>query len=367
MLEDVSRRRKLWGMERNDFDSRAIKRLVRTMPKGKGTNQNGILAVGQINDIEARSLAILVAVCAAQKMIDGMANEGFPPGMPGEYVFREYCNALGHDDAYELMHACAVNLIKICKSISRQRRLLKMVKDVAKTNPLSQDWLEIIQREANMFSQRLDYLSGTVIPSNFHMTPFYLYEVNSGGGFEKDAFAYLGYDTRIFNEDELPGVEEYKNRIMGIIETHADGLHEVIDDASVYLVARRKNHEAISRAKKEEEDNMVQKRRDEAEEELYRLNRHAQGLVRKKLPVMLDRLFDNYSELYVVTAAVIPKGKGKPVKCGFLRRKPGGVAFTGSPESMTVYKTKGEAEEAEKSFLSERGQYGMASVSIITR
>ena len=257
MLPDVSKRKTMWGYARRSYDNAMIHKIIAVPEKNYdgGTTRNAVPIIKRMNVYlqESRYLAIKMYVLA--EVFREIRNGSYQDSDTGCGIFRTYAENIPSALANRAVKNCA----GVGKSISAQRRLFKMVKDVIKVNKINRDWEDLLKSQLDYVEERMDYVTRVTLMENMRGTPieiFVKYLEKNGKTLNEDIESFIENNPGLYDDINAdPAVIAYKQHIESVLDRNSNekDLHELIQEGLHQLEQKAKRDERLTRQREEEE------------------------------------------------------------------------------------------------------------------
>lgn len=342
MLPDISKRRRLWGLDRKKYDDSQLHAIIDMKNNDGCTTNNCVPIVQRMNVYLDESRGLIVEASAIFYFMLDLVK--------GKYAESESVVIQMYDENIDkgLLGASLKNMMRMIKSLSRQRKLCKKVKHVIKCNKLSGDWAELLNNFMDDLDKRLMYIREVPIPANLVNTPmgaYVDYLGMMGMTVSEDIRLFMNTSGDIFDNDDQ-SVKLYKDHVMGILCSLDGGMAQtLVDKARPGMDARRRRIENGVAADEANKAAETAASLEECRETVLSMCSAAGGKFRRMRRNGLMILAKNHADVYVVAAATV-----KPKRIGYLSRCGKGKFNVSRVDRASFFKTEEEARQAVQVF-----------------
>jgi hypothetical protein len=344
MLPDISTRERLFGLDRKNYDGRMIKKILNIKKHDGCTTRNAVGIIKRINGYLDDSRCFVIQCSVIFMFLRDMKRGDIKAD--GNAILEAYC-----DNVDGVMIGQAMNnLMRITKSVAKQRSLAKAVKPVIKQNKLSSEWASLLNDWLDGLEKRIPWLRENIIPENMSYTPLGAYaNYLSGGGVDvyDDIAKFVKNDGSVFdNGDET--AQAYIDHVLGILSgLGVEDTARLLSIAQEEFDRRNKRLNRIASVKKREEAEKTRKAVDAAGEEVLCLCSAAGKKFRAERVNALKIRAKSYGDVYVV-AAVRPFVNA--MCSGYLTKRTKKIWCITNVRDARIFNTQEEAQKAADEF-----------------
>lgn len=346
MLPDVSKRRKLFGYNLKDYDSKKLKEILELKNNDGITTPNCVRIVRGINEFLDESKYLIVQASAIFYFLKDL-DEGKLDGSHSE-VIRVYAENIDPG----LLDTSLHNVMKIMQSLAAQRRFFRAVKDVIKVNRINKDWENLLDKQLEALNNRIMRLREISIPANLDYTPmgaYSAYLAMSGVTVYDDIRTFVENSWAVY-EDTDAIIGPYKDHVVEILCSVDDCIVEdLLKKAREGVAIRNRRLELIKQSVEQSKAAELDKAAEDAREIVFGLCSNAGRTFRRERANSLMTRARKCSSVWVVAA-----GRAKPFKTGYLNYiSTSGRASITTVMSARIFDTEESARKAAEVFRSQ--------------
>lgn len=353
VLPDISKRRKLYGYAKSDYDNEKLHAAISLKVHDGRTSENCVRIVRRMNQYLADSRYLVVEASAIFYFMKGLLEGDFQDS--DCEIIRLYDQNIDRD----LLGSSMKNVMKVIKSVASQRRLTKSVKDVIKKNRINRDWEELLIKFLDDLESRLKYVQNIVIPGNVQNTPMgaYMDYLDSKGmTIFEDIALYVENSGRFFDDDD-ESAEVYKDHVLQILcNLDGEATEMLLEKARSGMEYRQAKIEKIRADEAEQKLAAFAAGMDECRALVLGLCSSAGSAFRRTRMTSLLYYSKRCADVWVIAAATV-----KPRHSGYLRKSGKGRFYVSGVSNASIWETEEAAKEAAAIFCEQEGHVAEVS------
>lgn len=339
MLPELSKRNKIFGLARKDYESKMARGLLDVKDHDGFTNKAGAQLVRAYNKYLSEALDFTIHTSVMFMFMKAMYDKKID-----NPIIQKYCDAV---DNVVLGHAMS-NVMRITRSVASQRKLLRGIKNTVKKNPVTPDWYEVLTDQLEQAQKRLDRLKTTIIPVNLYYTPLGVYSKRlerSSKTIFQDIDEFVGTTGMIFEDDYF--TQDYFNHVLNVLQqVPAAEIDHLIIDAMQELDRRLAINSQLKEMKQKEAQDNLEAKLEQCQQEVLALCSRAEKIFVIKRKGYLSRVKNNRNSVWVVCAIRV-----KQMYKGYLHYNGNGQwRVTTSPEKAKIFFSAEDAQAIADAF-----------------
>lgn len=360
MLPDISKRKKLFGYNKKDYESQKLHELLAIKEHDGVTTKQCVPVVQAINTYNERALELTYELTALFIFLLDIYNREFDENV--NPVIKSYMDNYGGNIGESIK-----SVRNVFKSVAKQRKFFDHVKYVVKQNKINNEWAEIIIKHVKQADERIDYIRKSVVQGIIEGTPLQLAEMHLKS--KGSNFIQAMHSFNIFDPDELFNykyktpdlVVPYCNYILNIIEkeSHESYSSEYMKETKHKMELRERR----IREKEIEEEKLFNKQMKQLEEDALSFCGYTCDLIKTERKGSLQLHADRGA--HVIYAIVCGRVKGHK-NLGWLvfNKTANTVHVTNRVDLMGLFQSKKEADEMVEKFLADNKDKGGVALEV---
>ena len=360
MLPNISKRKKLFGYNKKDYESQKLHELLAIKEHDGVTTKQCVPVVQAINTYNERALELTYELTALFIFLLDIYNREFDENV--NPIIKNYMDNYGCNIGESIK-----SVRNVFKSVAKQRKFFDHVKYVVKQNKINNEWAEIIIKHVKQADERIDYLRKSVVQGIIEGTPLQLAEMHlksNGSNFIQAMYSFNIFDPdELFNyKDKTPDlVVPYCNYILNIIEkeSHESYSSEYMKETKHKMELRERR----IREKEIEEEKLFNKQMKQLEEDALSFCGYTCDLIKTERKGSLQLHADRGA--HVIYAIVCGRVKGHK-NLGWLvfNKSTNVVHVTNRADLMSLFQSKKEADEMVEKFLADNKDKGGVALEV---
>ena len=360
MLPDISKRKKLFGYNKKDYESKKLHELLSIKEHDGVTTKQCVPVVQAINTYNERALELTYELTALFIFLLDIYNREFDENV--NPIIKNYMDNYGRNIGESVK-----SVRNVFKSVARQRKFFNHVKYVVKQNKINNEWAELIINQVKQANERIDYLRKSVVQGIIEGTPLQLAEMHlksNGSNFIQAMYSFNIFDPdELFNyKDKTPDlVVPYCNYILSIIEkeSHESYSSEYMKETKHKMELRERR----IREKEIEEEKLFNKQMKQLEEDALSFCGYTCDLIKTERKNSLQQHADRGDS--VIYAIVCGRVKGHKNLGWLVFNKSANVVYvTNRVDCMSLFRSKKEADEVIEKFLADNKDKGGVALEV---